>query len=302
MPRENVTLTTLFADIAESTLIYDKLGNKEALKVVGSCLSLLSEAVIKNGGSVIKTIGDAIMCTFENVDNAVLAAVEMNRNLAEMPFICKPGIHPPNIYVGLQRGPVIREDEDVFGDAVNVAATAVNLAKQRQIVTTEETVEALNSELKKMARYIDEAIIKGKPGGVKIYEIMWEQKDETVMVDVPLDALVTESRMALRIGNKIIEVGQSRPKVTLGRQKHNDVVVDDIRVSRTHARIEYRRGKILLIDQSKNGTYAIIQGGKIISLRRDEALLSGSGIISLGREMVTESTVEKLLIHFETIT
>jgi len=70
----------------------------------------------------------------------------------------------------------------------------------------------------------------------------------------------------------------------MGRQSHNDVIVNDNRVSRTHARIEYRRGKFVLVDQSSNGTFALIQGKKSISLKRDEATLLGNGIIALGRE------------------
>ena len=99
----------------------------------------------------------------------------------------------------------------------------------------------------------------------------------------------------MRLGDKVIKVDQNRPRITLGRQSHNDVVVNDIRVSRTHARIECRRGKFVLIDNSSNGTYVNIQGGKSISLRHDETPLTGNGIISLGREV----DVNIPLIYFE---
>ena len=202
--------------------------------------------------------------------------------------------------MGIQLGPVIVEDDkDVFGDAVNVAAYMVELAKQRQIIATEETIAALKPELKETARHIDKVTIKGKAGEVNIFEIMWEQKDETVMMDVPLDTLLGECLMELRFGDQRLEVGKDRSSITLGRQRHNDLVVNDIRVSRTHARIEYRRGKFILMDQSTNGTYARAQGGNSIQLRRDETPLSGSGVISLGREMESNVTEDKPLIHFE---
>jgi pSer/pThr/pTyr-binding forkhead associated (FHA) protein len=129
-----------------------------------------------------------------------------------------------------------------------------------------------------------------------IYEVIWEQQDATVMVeDDSLDARKIESRMELKFQGSTVHVDQNRPSVTLGRQNHNDVVVNDGRVSRSHARIEYRRGKFILIDQSTNGTFALIQGKKSVTLRRDEASLLGKGIIGLGREVTDESPVA---IHY----
>ena len=300
MGRENVTLAILFADIANSTHLYETLGNKKARELVGECLSLLSEVTSEYRGTVIKTIGDEIMCTFPNANDAVKAAIQMNQKLMDMPIDDQPGTFPPNIYVGIQLGSVIVEDDkDVFGDAVNVAAYMVELAKQRQIVTTEETTSALETDFRENAKHIDTVTIKGKAGEVNIFEIMWEQKDETVMMDVPLDSLLDECRMELTTGDQRVEIGKDRSFINIGRQRHNDLVVDDIRVSRTHARIEYRRGKFILIDQSTNGTYAQDQGGKNIHLRRDETPLSGSGVISLGREVDSSDTEDTSLIHFE---
>ena len=295
MVRENVTLAILFADIAKSTHLYETLGNKTAQSLIGACLSLLSKVTVLHNGTVVKTIGDEIMCTFPSANDAVEAAIAMNRDLEQLTISNMPGISPPNIYVGIQFGPVIREDEDVFGDAVNVAARMVAMAKQRQIITTDDTIAVLSNEHKSSARIIDKTTVKGKSGEFNIYEVIWEQHDATVMVDESLDARKMESRMELKFQGLTIEVDQNRPSVTLGRQSHNDVVVNDERVSRTHARIEYRRGKFILIDQSTNGTFALIKGKKSITLRRDEASLLGSGIIGLGREVTNESPVA---IHY----
>ncbi len=295
MVRENVTLAILFADIAKSTHLYETLGNKTAQSLIGACLSLLSKVTVMHNGTVIKTIGDEIMCTFPSANDAVEAAIAMNRDLERLTISNMPGVAPPNIYVGIQFGPVIREDNDVFGDAVNVAARMVAMAKQRQIITTDDTIAALSNKHKSAARVIDKTTVKGKSGEMNIYEVIWEQKDATVMVDESLDARKIESRMELKFQGLTIEIDQNRPSVTLGRQNHNDVVVNDERVSRTHARIEYRRGKFILIDQSTNGTFALIQGKKSIILRRDEATLLGSGIIGLGREVTEQSPV---VIHY----
>lgn len=285
MTRIDVTLTILFADIAKSTHLYETLGDQVAKNLIDTCISLMTDITKQHGGSVVKTIGDEIMCTFPSGDQAVEAAKEMHQGLEDMTFDDQPGVTIPNIYVGLQHGPVILEDGDVFGDAVNVAARMVAQAKQRQIVTTEETVNSLKSDYRESAHCIDKTTLKGKSGEIKIYELIWERQDVTVMLDdSPMEQLAVKARLELKCGSTIIEVDEARPMVTLGRQSHNDVVVNDNRVSRSHARVEYRRGKFILIDQSSNGTYVLIQDKKSVTIKRDETTLLGHGLIGLGRD------------------
>jgi pSer/pThr/pTyr-binding forkhead associated (FHA) protein len=70
--------------------------------------------------------------------------------------------------------------------------------------------------------------------------------------------------------------------LVLGRDAACDVVVPDRRASRQHARIEARRDKFALVDQSSNGTYVKGAGVDEIVLRREELILSGTGRIGLG--------------------
>lgn len=289
MQRETDTLAILFADIAKSTHLYEKLGNTVAQDLISTCLALFEKITNYFEGSVIKTIGDEIMCTFPTTQNAVEAAIEMHESIEEMPLPDNVDITPPNIYVGIQYGNIIKEDGDVFGDAVNVAARMVALANQRQIITTKEAVDQLSQELQNSANCIDKTIVKGKSGEMSIFEIVWEQHDVTVMMDDAIDSPALRCRMELTLGNAIIEMDESRPSATLGRQLHNDIVVKDKGVSRSHARIEYNRGKFILIDQSTNGTFVLLQGKKKVHLRRDETALLGNGIISLGKEISGDS-------------
>ncbi len=290
MPREKDTLAILFADIAKSTHLYEKLGNTIAQNLIANCLGLFEKITDYFEGSVIKTIGDEIMCTFPTAQSAVEAAVEMNESIEDMPLPAGVTTAPPNIYVGIQYGDVIKEDGDVFGDAVNVAARMVALANQRQIITTKDTVDELSQDLKDSASCIDKTIVKGKSGEMSIFEIVWEHHDVTVMMDDAIDSPALRCRMELtKAGQMVLEMDESRPSATIGRQLHNDIVVKDRGVSRSHARIEYNRGKFVLIDQSTNGTYVLLQGKKRVHLRRDETALLGNGVISLGKEVSGES-------------
>jgi len=97
------------------------------------------------------------------------------------------------------------------------------------------------------------------------------------------------STLELRYGSTVLEISQTRPSVTMGRQEHNDLEVIDTRVSRSHARIEYRNGRFVLIDHSTNGTFMMTDGGKGVNLKRSETVLEGSGIITLGRKVSPDS-------------
>ncbi len=295
MGRTTDILAILFADIAKSTHIYQTLGDKTAKNLIDASISLLSEVTAKYQGTVIKTIGYEIMCTFPTANDAVEAAIEMHQSLDDMPFPENPDYGSPNIYVGIQFGKVIKEGGDVFGDAVNMAARMVALAKQRQIITTEGTVKLLSEERQASARCIDKTTVKGKSGEIHIYEVIWEAHDLTVMATTSPEIPTTNRRLELTYQGQTIELDENHPTATLGRHKHNDVVVNDSRISRTHARIEYNRGKFTLIDQSSNGTMVQIQEEKSILLKREETQLLGNGVIGLGRDVTLESEVA---VHF----
>jgi adenylate cyclase len=95
----------------------------------------------------------------------------------------------------------------------------------------------------------------------------------------------TQSKgLHLRYGRKEVYMDKDKPALTLGRLPENDLIVDDGIASRFHARIEYHRGKFVLIDQSSNGTYVFLDGEKPSLIHHDEYVLSNSGFISLGRE------------------
>jgi adenylate cyclase len=295
MARLTDILAILFADIAKSSYIYETLGDKDAKNLIDACISLLSVVAAKHQGTVIKTIGDEIMCTFPTANDAVEAAVAMHQSLEELAFPEKPEYGSPNIYVGIQFGPVIKEGGDVFGDAVNVAARMVAMAKQRQIITTEGTVKLLPKERQALTRFIDKTTVKGKRGILRIYEIVWEEQDVTVMATHTSEIPTVNSYLELTYKGQTIKLDENRPTAALGRQSHNDVVVDDKRVSRSHARIEYNRGKFTLIDQSSNGTLVRIEGEKSILLKREETQLQGNGVIGLGRKVRFES---ETAVHF----
>jgi class 3 adenylate cyclase len=92
-------VAVLFADICNSTLLYQRLGDTAAQAVVDACLTQVREVAQQHSGRVVKTIGDAALCAFQTADDAVLAASSMQAKVQAS----RPGRQPVKLHIGLPR-------------------------------------------------------------------------------------------------------------------------------------------------------------------------------------------------------
>ncbi|MCG8325621.1 MAG: adenylate/guanylate cyclase domain-containing protein, partial [Thiotrichales bacterium] len=65
MAPKTANLAIMFADISGSTKLFETLGDETARVKVSECLDILTNVIKSYEGTVIKTIGDEIMCTFD---------------------------------------------------------------------------------------------------------------------------------------------------------------------------------------------------------------------------------------------
>jgi adenylate cyclase len=292
-PQNTESLAILFADVAGSTRLYERRGNAVAQKIIEVCLVLLREVVQREQGAVIKEIGDEVMCTFSSADHAAAAAVGMQCAVQQASSFGKFENEQVHIRIGFHFGAVIHEQADVFGDAVNVAARVAAQAKAEQILTTRDTMEHLQPDRRTNARLIDRVMLKGKTGELELHELLWDFENLTVLQGGPgTGAGQITARIAFGGSDRFLDLQQ--PIIRIGRGEENDIVVPDNLASRLHARLELRKGKVVLIDQSLNGTYVRIEGEQEIHLRRDEHVLRGRGAISLGRSTEPSSPLQIL--------
>jgi class 3 adenylate cyclase len=268
----------LFADIAGSTSLYERIGNAAALAAISRCLDLATASAQGCGGRLVKTIGDEALLLFPTADAAAAAAAETQRRMTE-----GAGGNDLNLgfRIGFHYGAAIETTGDVFGDAVNVAARMVGLAKRGQVILSQPTAQRLSPGLARQVRELDVLTVKGKEQDIGICELIWQDSsaDLTAMAARPAARAI---RLELRHGSRALELGAGASVLSLGRDAQNDVVIADRLASRQHARIERRRDKFVLVDQSSNGTYVAIDGEPEVLLRREEMILRGRGRISFG--------------------
>lgn len=294
---KDLEVAIVFADVVGSTQLYDRHGDTKASETVAQCLEVMKDATLQYHGTVIKTIGDEVMSTFPTVEEAMSAAVMMQTRITAENK--EEGRIPVSIRVGCHFGPVVQEQNDIFGAAVHTANRMTSQAKARQIVISGGTVEKMSPELRKQTRQIDVATVRGKLDEVALYELLWNPEEATSM----LPTIEWEnqdkkaSKLVLSFRDQTIEVTDKRKSVIMGRAEDNDLVIKGNLISRIHAKVEMRRGKFVLVDQSTNGTFVQDVQGQETFVRRDTAEIHGEGIIGLGR---AEEPGAPLAIHFKT--
>ncbi|MCB1645128.1 MAG: FHA domain-containing protein [Pseudomonadales bacterium] len=285
MAREHVEVAVLFADVSGSTRLYETVGDDNANRIIGKTIDVMAKITEMYQGYVIKTIGDEIMCRFSSANECVRAAKEIQEEISQ-------GIQgesiPVKIKVGLHFGPaILMDDGDVFGDAVNVAARMAGIAKGDQIITTEETIRKLDPDLQDLSRQFDKTNVKGKEEEIIVYQVVWETSDDVTRIEIVSAPEAEEIKyLLLEFQGQPIRIASNDNRTfVIGRGVQSDLLCQTRLASRTHATLEFRRGKFLLSDQSSNGTFVKTDDGENIFLRRQELMLWGSGYLSLGEEV-----------------
>ena len=280
--------TVLFADLRGSTALYETLGNAEATSVVTHTVTALSRAVPSCGGELIKTLGDGLMAVFNTPAEGLQSAQKMHEELEQLVSRgrergASAGLRGLRLQVALARGEVVEMAGDCFGDAVNVAARLIDHASDNETLITAEVLSGLADDLKSRFRSLDWMHLRGRAEPVQVHVMGGRRGTEqppTQFGAVP-STLEPEAVRLVWLGTTEVFDGEHMP-VVLGRSPQAAFCVDDSRVSRSHARVDWHSGSFQLADLSYNGTYVRFNDGEIVSLRRGSCTLHGSGSIGLG--------------------
>ena len=166
-------MTILFSDIKGSTSYAEKKGDVEYMAMINRHNSILFPVIEREGGRIVKTIGDAILACFHDPVAAVKAAADMQRVLVE-DRKGRDEINQIHIRIGLHTGVGLIKDGDVFGDVVNAASRVQHQADTEQILITDVLLEAAKTagfECAKMGR----AELKGKDEPIDLYAVAWSE-------------------------------------------------------------------------------------------------------------------------------
>jgi len=272
----------LFADVSDSTRLYDVLGDEAGRDALVRCLDVMAEVVEQGGGVVVDRIGDELMCTFPDVESAARASGELHRAVeranADSPT-------PLRIRVGFHHGPLVLDQAEIFGDTVHVARRIASLAKAQQTLTSRQCNDHLRPAAQIATRFVDRTHLKGKDEDFEIFEVVWDVGAATVASPEIAPAAGRPEPMRtliLRCGGRVYVLDSIHPRLTIGRDARADLVVAHARVSRLHGRVEYRKNTFFFVDESTNGSQVLDVQAAPRYLHRDECPLLSEGRILLG--------------------
>lgn len=153
----------MFTDIVGYTALMGE-DEQKAFEILGKNRQLQKSLIEQYNGKWIKELGDGVLASFSNVSEAVNAAIKIQEacNLTK-DFLLRIGIH---------QGEVVFEQEDVFGDAVNIAARIQALASIGGIWISESVYNNISNKKEFKTRFVRAETLKNVKEPVKIYEVI----------------------------------------------------------------------------------------------------------------------------------
>jgi class 3 adenylate cyclase len=132
--------------------------------------SILDPTVRENSGRIVKVMGDGALIEFASAINAVTAALQLQRRMAEANAHL-PQSHRIVLRIGINLGEVIGEGQDIYGDCVNVAARLEALAEPGAICISAKVHEEVAGKLECAFEDIGEQAVKNISRKVRAYRL-----------------------------------------------------------------------------------------------------------------------------------
>jgi adenylate cyclase len=152
----------LAADVAGYSRLMgtDEEGTLARLKVIRK--SLVDPTIASHRGRIVKTTGDGMLVEFASAVDAVRSAVEVQRGMAERNVTVPPG-QSIELRIGIHVGDIIIDDNDIFGDGVNIAARLEGIAEPGGVCLSNDAYRLVRAKSKLPATIWDRSPSKILP-------------------------------------------------------------------------------------------------------------------------------------------
>ena len=174
-PLPTGTLTLLFSDIEGSTSLLRRLGEDYA-GALSAQRSLLRAAFVRWHGREMGTEGDSFFVVFTSAGEALNAAIEGQRAMAEHAW---PGGERVQVRMGLHTGEPVRHEDGYVGLDVHLAARVAAAAHGGQVLLTESTARVASEHVPPGASMLDLGShrLKDLPSPVHLHQLAAEGLD-----------------------------------------------------------------------------------------------------------------------------
>lgn len=176
-------VAVLFVDIRGFTSMSEGLSPERIVAILNRYLGTVTEAIFRNGGTLDKFIGDAVMAVYNaplDVEDYAYKAVQTGLDIVEavagingelkkefgIEIACGVGVHSGRAVVG-NIGCSYRMDYTAIGDTVNVAERLESIAKAGQVLISRDLYERVSDRYQ--AAYTGSQSLKGRQDGMDVF-------------------------------------------------------------------------------------------------------------------------------------
>lgn len=164
------TVTVMFADLVGHTALFESLGSEAVERLIDQRVGLMKTRVVRVGGRVVKTAGDAVMASFSSILQAVTCAIDIQRAVAEL---ADDGVLAAPIRIGINSGEALRQDDDLIGIAVILAARVMAEAGAGEIYLSDVSRTMLGPTTSVRVKSKGWYQLKGISRRERLFEVLW---------------------------------------------------------------------------------------------------------------------------------
>lgn len=291
-------ITVMFTDLKGSTAIADLQGDLAARMIIKKHIDILIPIMKKNNGILVKTMGDGTMSYYENSVDAVRAGLQIQESISAYNETIE-GQSAIQIRVGVSTGKAIVEENDIFGDVVNVASRFESSCQPGEVYISENSYNGLGEDKEDFfIRHIRMIRFKGKSTESKVFKVFWKEAEIEEEKANPTKILgkgeTTQGKETGAPGR--YSLPHRRPTIERSNIGNMKISSEQERVNSTENEITGRvikRGDLLKLSNDKYRVLGdiIIASGAMLSLDNVELYFAeNAGIIVLGTMRAKKST------------
>jgi class 3 adenylate cyclase len=162
LPQSRQLAAIMFTDIVGYTAL---MGDDEdkAFELLNKNRELQKPLIDKHGGKWIKELGDGVIATFATATDAVQCAISIQQACHNIPGL--------QLRIGIHLGDIVFENDDVFGDGVNIASRLQAIATAGSIYISEAVHNNIANKKEINTKYVRAETLKNVKEPVRIYEV-----------------------------------------------------------------------------------------------------------------------------------
>jgi class 3 adenylate cyclase len=239
----------MFTDIAGYTALTQR-DEPLSLRLLKKHREIARPVFARYRGHEIKTMGDAFLIEFDSALEATLAAIDLQKSLHKFNERASKKL---NVRIGIHVGDVIHQDEDVYGDAVNIASRIEPLAEGGEICISEQVYDQVRNKLAFPLTKLESQNLRNVAFPIDVYKVVlpWNAQQEKPVSETPQQKVSLVRKYEPVEKSKQVAMGRLVMKLTLKDRiivvtLKNDPIIPKL-LAKFSGHVDYSHGETLHI-------------------------------------------------------